>query len=185
VLVNELATVIRIDADDGKPENALEVLKGFEDPFRGLVSRRPIRRPPVEMSATVNVKQNWPALLPPSWPTRSISTILGTASSHSAQVRIGICDFNNVPGLVCDRPLASSWPARGRVSGRLWPHSFASTIGITDESDQARYPATALALRQAVSGRAVSPPEHVTPPNTSPTLAANPAHTLVSDPTWV
>ncbi len=59
---------------------------------------------PVAMSVTVRVKQNSPKLLPPSWPTRSISTNPGTASSHSAQVRIGIWDFSSVPGLVWDRP---------------------------------------------------------------------------------
>jgi hypothetical protein len=28
----------------------------------------------------------------------------GTASSQSAHVRIGICDFSRLPGLVCERP---------------------------------------------------------------------------------
>ena len=59
---------------------------------------------PVAMSVTVKVKQNSPLLLPPSWPTRSISTNPGTASSQSAQVRIGIWDFSSVPGFVWDRP---------------------------------------------------------------------------------
>src|SRR5699024_467348 len=62
---------------------------------------------PVLMSVTVRVKQYSPEALPPSWPTRSISTNPGTASSHSAQVRMGICDFNRDPGLVWDRPLGS------------------------------------------------------------------------------
>jgi hypothetical protein len=47
--------------------------------------------------------------LPPSWPTRSISTNPGTASFHSAHVRIGIESFNNDPGFVCDRPLTSNF----------------------------------------------------------------------------
>ncbi|WP_346231471.1 hypothetical protein [Parafrigoribacterium mesophilum] len=68
---------------------------------------------PVAMSVTVRVKQNSPEALPPSWPTRSISTNPGTASSQSAQVRIGICDFSSVPGLVCDRPRASSLARSG------------------------------------------------------------------------
>src|SRR5487761_1754277 len=38
---------------------------------------------PVAMSVTVKVKQNSPAELPPSWPTRSISTNPGRSSSHS------------------------------------------------------------------------------------------------------
>lgn len=45
---------------------------------------------PVAISVTVNVKQNYPDATPPSCPTKSISTKPGTASSHSAQVRIGI-----------------------------------------------------------------------------------------------
>ena len=59
---------------------------------------------PVAISVTVKVKQNSPEALPPSWPTRSISTNPGTASSQSAQVRTGIWDFNRLPGLVCERP---------------------------------------------------------------------------------
>jgi len=39
---------------------------------------------PVAMSVTVRVKQCSPEALPPSWPTRSISTNPGTASSQSA-----------------------------------------------------------------------------------------------------
>ena len=72
---------------------------------------------PVAMSVTVRVKQNSPKLLPPSWPTRSISTKPGTASSHSAQVRIGIWDFSSVPGLVWDRPRGTSF-ARSPASLR-------------------------------------------------------------------
>ena len=55
---------------------------------------------PVATSVIVSVKQNSPKLLPPSWPTRSISTKPGVPSSHSDQVRIGIWYFNNDPGLV-------------------------------------------------------------------------------------
>ena len=72
---------------------------------------------PVAMSVTVRVKQNSPKLLPPSWPTRSISTKPGTASSHSAQVRIGIWDFSKVPGLVWARPRGTSF-ARSPASLR-------------------------------------------------------------------
>lgn len=75
---------------------------------------------PVEMSVTVRAKQNSPKLLPPSWPTKSISTNPGTASSHSAQVRTGIWDFSNVPGLVWDRP-------RGKSFARS-PESFRSMV---------------------------------------------------------
>ena len=59
---------------------------------------------PVAMSVTVRVKQNSPDELPPSWPTRSISTNPGDPLIHSAQVRIGIWDLSNVPGLVWERP---------------------------------------------------------------------------------
>jgi hypothetical protein len=59
---------------------------------------------PVAMSVTVRVKQNSPDALSPSWPTRSISTNPGTVSSHSAQVRTGICELNSDPGLVWLRP---------------------------------------------------------------------------------
>ena len=45
---------------------------------------------PVAMSVTVSVNASWPAALPPSWETRSISTNPGWASSQSAQVRTGI-----------------------------------------------------------------------------------------------
>jgi len=55
---------------------------------------------PVAMSVTVRVKQNSPLELPPSWPTRSISTNSGVSSLHSAQVRTGIWDLSRLPGLV-------------------------------------------------------------------------------------
>jgi hypothetical protein len=75
---------------------------------------------PVAISVTVSVKQNCPDALPPSWPTRSISTNPGAASSHSAQVRIGICDFSSDPGLVWLRP-------RGSIFARS-PASFRSIV---------------------------------------------------------
>lgn len=81
-----------------------DVLQGLEDPLVGLVAHRPVHRPhPVAISVPVKVKQNSPLLFPPSWPTKSISTKPGTASSQSAQVRTGIWDFNNDPGLVWER----------------------------------------------------------------------------------
>ena len=58
------------------------------------------------MSVTVNVKAWPPPRLPPSWQTRSISTNPGAASSHSAQVRIGIWLLSSDPGLVRQRPLS-------------------------------------------------------------------------------
>jgi hypothetical protein len=63
------------------------------------------------MSVTVSVKQNWPELFEPSWPTRSISTKPGTASSHSVQVRTGIWDFSSDPGLVWNGHAAKASPA--------------------------------------------------------------------------
>ena len=68
---------------------------------------------PVEMSVTVSVKQNSPDELPPSWPTRSISTNPGLFSLHSAQVRTGICDLSNVPGLVWLRPRGNNLARSG------------------------------------------------------------------------
>lgn len=58
------------------------------------------------ISVALSVKQNSPELLPPSWPTRSISMKPGRFSSQSAHVRIGIWDFNKVPGLVWGSPVA-------------------------------------------------------------------------------
>src|SRR5699024_11506377 len=68
------------------------------------------------------------AALPPSWPTKSISTNPGTASSHSAHVRIGIWLLSNEPGLVCDRPRASilarsGASLRSMVAGRSEEHT--------------------------------------------------------------
>jgi hypothetical protein len=62
---------------------------------------------PVAMTVTVRVKQNSPDELPPSWPTRSISTKPAVPSAHSAQVRTGIWGFNRVPGLVWAGPRAT------------------------------------------------------------------------------
>lgn len=80
---------------------------------------------PVAMSVRVRVKQCSPEGLPPPWTTRSISTKPATASSQSARVRIGICDFSSVPGLVCDRPREISFARSGRVGGRSSPRSSA------------------------------------------------------------
>ena len=59
----------------------------------------------------VSVEQNSPNGFPPSWPTMSISTKPGTPSFHSDQVRIGICDFNSVPGLVCEAAMGDELAA--------------------------------------------------------------------------
>jgi hypothetical protein len=67
---------------------------------------------PVAMSVTVRVKQNLPDAVPPSWPTRSISTNPGTASSYSAQIRMGRRDFSRVPSFVWDRPRHQLRPFR-------------------------------------------------------------------------
>ena len=61
--------------------------------------------------------RNAASALPPSWPTRSISTNPGTASSHCAQARIGIASFSTDPGLLWLRPRNVS-PARSGASRR-------------------------------------------------------------------
>ncbi|MDQ0854929.1 hypothetical protein QFZ79_003040 [Arthrobacter sp. V4I6] len=117
VLVDELRAVVRIDPDDGKGNTAVTCSRASKTHLAALFRTDRFTVQPVEMSVTVRVKQNSPKLLPPSWPTRSISTNPGTASSHSAQVRIGIWDFRRVPGLVCDRPRGKSF-ARSPTSFR-------------------------------------------------------------------
>ena len=80
---------------------------------------------PVATSVIVRVKQNSPKEFPPSWPTRSISTKPGRASSHSDQVRIGIWDLSSDPGLVwlrprnCGEDLGTSEPAVDRRRAHL------------------------------------------------------------------
>lgn len=94
------------------------------------------------MSVTVRVKQNSPDALPPLWPTRSISTNPGTASSHSAQVRIGIWDFNSVPGLVWDRPrdiiLKRSGPSRRSFVAALIRNNNAASASVRSNSPSRR-----------------------------------------------
>lgn len=85
--------------------------------FLAFVLHRNGPGPAVAMSVMSRVKQNSTFEFPPSWPTRSISTNPGRASSHSAQVRIGIESFSSVPGLVWDRPCGSSF-ARSALSRR-------------------------------------------------------------------
>lgn len=78
------------------------------------------------MSVTVRVKQNSPAALPPSWPTRLISTKAGKASFHSAQVRMGIWDLSRGPGLGMEpAPDQHPGPLRGQApveGGRTHAH---------------------------------------------------------------
>src|SRR6476646_7429853 len=69
---------------------------------------------PVAMSVTVSVNACWPARLPPSWETRSISTNPGRASSQSAQVRTGIWLLSSDPGLVTARPSVLAFAPFGR-----------------------------------------------------------------------
>ena len=114
VVVDELGAVVRVDAEDRERELGDDVLDGLEDPDGRLVlDRLRLMVQPVKMSVTVRVKQNSPLELPPSWPTRSISTNPGIFSLHSAQVRIGICDLSNVPGLVWERPRGNSLARSG------------------------------------------------------------------------
>lgn len=63
---------------------------------------------PVAISVISKVKQKFPLLLPPSWPTRSILTNPGRLLSQSAQVRIGFESLSSEPGLVWESPLESS-----------------------------------------------------------------------------
>jgi len=104
---------------------------------------------PVAMSVTVRVKQCSPDALPPSWPTRSISTNPRTASSHSAQVRIRICDFNSVPGLVWDRSrdiiVSRSGPSRRSIVGALMRTNRAASASVRSNSPSRRSNATTTA----------------------------------------
>src|ERR1700756_2248812 len=91
---------------------------------------------PVAMSVTVSVNANWPAVLPPSWETRSISTNPGWASSQSAQVRTGIWRLSSDPGLVAARPLSCCvrrWGAsrRSMVAADINTNSAAVSSSIT------------------------------------------------------
>jgi hypothetical protein len=89
---------------------------------------------PVAISVTVRVKQCSPSSDPPSWPTRSISTNPGRLSSQSAQVRIGIWDFSNDPGLVWDRPRtvnrARSTASRRSMVAALMPISSSAWASV-------------------------------------------------------
>jgi len=87
---------------------------------------------PVATSVIVSVKENSLKLLPPSCPTRSISTNLGWFSSQPDQVRIGICDFSSDPGLVWERPVnpetaLAIWRRRSIVAGDIATSRSASS----------------------------------------------------------
>src|SRR5665811_93501 len=84
----------------GKGKLAVASLIAANTHFCALFFTDLVSVQPVAISVISRVKQNSPEEFPPSWPTRSISTKPGLASSHSAQVRIGIESFNRVPGLV-------------------------------------------------------------------------------------
>ena len=101
---------------------------------------------PVQTSVAVRVWQKSPRGSPPSWPTRSISANPGAASSHSAQVRIGIWDFSSEPGLVPDLPRTTSF-ARSPASRRSivaadMAHSEAAVASWMSSSPHARSRAT-------------------------------------------
>jgi hypothetical protein len=46
VLVDEIAAVVRIDAQDREREGLHDLLQRLEDPLLGLVAHRPVDRPP-------------------------------------------------------------------------------------------------------------------------------------------
>ena len=102
------------------------------------------------MSVTVSVYANWPAALPPSWATRSISTNPGLASSHWAQVRIGIESFSNDPGLVTDRPricsLARSGASRRSIVAADIATSPSAVASLTSSSANRRKVGTSSAI---------------------------------------
>ena len=80
----------------------------------------------VAMSVTVSVYACSPSALPP-WPTRSISTNPGAASSHCAQVWIEIASFSSDPGLVWLCPPTSSQHDPVPAAGASWPPTSPST----------------------------------------------------------
>ena len=82
----------------------------------------------------------------PSWPTRSISTRPGAASSHCAQVRIAMASLSSEPGLVWLRPrnvIAARSGARRRsiVAGDIAVKASASS-SLTSISPKRRNVAT-------------------------------------------
>lgn len=121
---------------------------------------------PVAISVTVRVKQNSPLLLPPSWPTRSISTNPGTASSQSAQVRTGIWDFNRLPGLVWHRPrgiiLARCSAGRRSIVAALIRHNRSAWASVRFSSPSRRRIGTTPAAAAPAAGR----PVRAAPPST-------------------
>ena len=108
---------------------------------------------PVAMSVTVSVKACSPVGLPPSWPTRSISTNPGTASSQSAQVRTGIWLLSSEPGLVWQRPLSScflrSGARRRSMVAADMPASSAAVSSSMSSSPNRRRTATSSARHGA------------------------------------
>ena len=89
----------------GKGNSAMTSSMAATTQLAALILTEWLTVQPVAMSVIVRVKQNSPVELPPSWPTRSISSKPGVASSHSDQVPIGIWCLNSVPGSVGERPL--------------------------------------------------------------------------------
>src|SRR5258708_9497652 len=78
---------------------------------------------PVATSVTVRLCRYSPRVVLPQCTTRWISVQPGSASSHSAKVRIGIALLRSVPGLVVPNPcglarLRSACSRRSAVAGR-------------------------------------------------------------------
>ena len=107
VVIDELRSVVAVYAQDRERHRAGDVVEAASTHLRALLRTLRFSVQPVAMSVTVSVQACSPAALPPSWPTRSISTNPGTASSQSAQVRTGIWLLSSEPGLVRERPFSS------------------------------------------------------------------------------
>jgi hypothetical protein len=79
--VDELRSVVGVHPQDRERHLVGDVLECPKTHVAALLGTERFSVQPVAMSVTVSVNANWPAVLPPSWETRSISTNPGRASS--------------------------------------------------------------------------------------------------------
>ena len=126
--VDELRCVARVDSQDRERDEAVRSLIAANTHFWAVFLTGRVSVQPVTMSVTSRVNQNSPLLLPPSWPTKSISTNPGPASFPSAQVSTGIESFSSTPAWYGSCRTRSASPDPQPVADRSSPGRSATTM---------------------------------------------------------
>ena len=98
--VDELAAVVRVQAQQGEGQGLAHVVDGATHPLLALAITPGQTTLPVAISTALRAPTYWPSVPSPQWTTRSIARKPGWCSFHWAKARIGRGALSKKPGLV-------------------------------------------------------------------------------------